>query len=46
MFYQVGGLVAGMAVSGAFIINMNDIIYTQLRRNVIRPFKKVLGEHE
>jgi len=28
MFYQVGGLVAGMAVSGAFIINMNDIIYT------------------
>jgi len=28
MFYQIGGFVAGMAVSGTFIINMNDIIYT------------------
>lgn len=46
MFYQVGGFVTGVAISSVFVINMNDIIYTQLRRNVIAPFKKVLDRRE
>ena len=42
MLYKVGGFVSGMAISSAFVCSMNDVIYSQLRRNIIKPTKKIV----
>lgn len=40
MLFKVGGFVGGSAIGAGFICNMDDVIYNQLRRNVILPFKQ------
>lgn len=39
MINTVGGFVSGVALSSIFVFNMNDVIYAQLRRNLILPIK-------
>ncbi len=41
MLLKVGGFVSGTALSSLFVANMDDVIYGQLRRNVVLPFKHV-----
>ena len=43
MLYKVGGLISGTAIGAGFICNMDDVIYGQLRRNVILPFKQTFS---
>jgi hypothetical protein len=40
MLYKVGGFVAGSALGTGFVCSMDEIIYSQLRRNIILPFKQ------
>ena len=42
MLYQIGGFLGGAAVSSIFIMNMNDLIYSEMRRNVLIPFNRLL----
>ena len=42
MLYKVGGLVTGGALSSGLILSMDDIIYGQLRRNIILPMLNVI----
>ncbi len=42
MLYQIGGFLGGAAVSSVFIMNMNDLIYSEMRRNVLIPFNRLL----
>lgn len=39
MLWHIGGFCAGTVISAAFVVQMNDIIYTQLRRHVVQPFQ-------
>lgn len=41
MLYKVGGFVTGTAIGTTFVCGMDDIIYGQLRRNVIIPVKSL-----
>lgn len=40
MLYKVGGFVTGSALGAGFVCSMDEIIYSQLRRNIILPFKQ------
>ena len=40
MLYKLAGFTAGTAIGTGFVCNMDDVIYGQLRRNVILPFKQ------
>ena len=42
MLYQIGGFLGGVTVSSVFIMNMNDLIYSEMRRNVLIPFNRLL----
>lgn len=41
IIYSLGGFVTGAAISSVFVFNMNDLIYAQMRRNMILPFSKL-----
>jgi len=41
MLYKVSGFLGGTAIGAGFICNMDDVIYSQLRRNVILPVKQI-----
>jgi hypothetical protein len=43
MLWKAGGLATGMAVSSLFVVNMNDVIYYQLRRNFVQPARRLFG---
>jgi hypothetical protein len=40
MLFKVGGFISGTAIGAGFVCNMDDVIYSQLRRNVVLPFKQ------
>ena len=42
MLYKVGGFVSGSALSTGIILSMDDVIYGQLRRNIILPMINVV----
>ena len=42
MLSKVGGFLAGSGLGSVFVCNMDDVIYGQLRRNVILPFRQAL----
>lgn len=50
MLYKVGGFALGTSLGAGFVCVMDDIIYGQLRQNVILPFKQVIstasGKHQ
>lgn len=37
MLWQIGGFCTGTALSAAFVVSMNDLIYSQFRRHIIHP---------
>jgi hypothetical protein len=39
MLNHLGGFVGGVALSTVFVCNMNDVIYAQIRRNLILPIQ-------
>ena len=41
MLYKLGGMLSGGAMGAGFVCVMDDVIYSQLRRNVILPMKQV-----
>lgn len=43
MLQQIGGFVGGVVISTAFVCNMNDVIYSQMRRNVVMPVKNLFS---
>lgn len=42
MLYKVGGFVTGGMLSTGLVLNMDDLIYGQFRRNIILPMMNVL----
>lgn len=42
MMYKAGGFIAGSALGAGFVCTMDDLIYTQLRRNIVLPFKQMI----
>lgn len=42
MLSKLGGFLAGSGLGTVFVCNMDDVIYGQLRRNVILPFKQAV----
>ena len=46
MLGQIGGFLGGAAISSVFILNMNDVIYSEMRRNVLLPFNRLLNRDE
>jgi hypothetical protein len=40
MLYKLGGFVSGTALGATFVVNMDDMIYGQFRRNVLLPIKQ------
>jgi hypothetical protein len=40
MLSKLGGFLAGSGLGSVFVCNMDDVIYGQLRTNVILPFKQ------
>ncbi len=41
ILYKVGGFTAGTAIGTSFVCGMDDLIYGQLRRNVVIPVKQL-----
>jgi len=41
MLWKISGFASGAALGATFIVTMDDMIYTQLRRNVIMPVQQV-----
>lgn len=41
MLFKAAGIVSGGALGAGFICVMDDVIYSQLRRNMILPMKQV-----
>jgi hypothetical protein len=37
MLSHIGGLLSGAAISSVFVLNMNDVIYEEMRRNLVLP---------
>lgn len=37
MFKHLGGFCIGATMSGTFVLFMDDLIYTQMRRHIIHP---------
>lgn len=42
MVRQGASLVAGTAISTAFVLKMDDLMYTSLRRNVVLPVNRLI----
>ena len=43
ILFKFGGFALGSVAGAGFVCVMDDIIYVQLRRNVILPFKQVMS---
>ena len=43
IIYKVGAFTLGTTFGAGFVCVMDDLIYGQLRRNVILPFKQVIS---
>lgn len=41
MLWKVSGFASGAIIGSTFIMSMDDMIYTQLRRNIIMPVQQV-----
>jgi len=42
MLYKIGGFLSGSALGAGFVCSMDDMIYGQLRLNMILPVKQLL----
>ena len=38
---HIGGFTAGAGLSAFFVLNMNDVIYSQMRRHMIAPILNI-----